>query len=104
MSAADLAAKMDHPDARLWRRLMKPSPRWKPTTAPAAVIVMSAGDAPQIGAEFLKYLMQRRKVKGAKRNFVGARLCASALTRAPHARALSFILRAFALVNLLYAH
>jgi UDP-N-acetylmuramate--alanine ligase len=55
VNAADLAAQMDHPDARfvatfdaVFDRLVAE------VQAPAAIIVMSAGDATQISAEYLR--------------------------------------------------
>jgi UDP-N-acetylmuramate--alanine ligase len=55
VSASDLAAKMDHPDARYTPTFDEAAAALEADVkAPAAVIVMSAGDAPQIGIEFLR--------------------------------------------------
>lgn len=59
VSAADLAARMDHPDARFVPTFADAVAALEAEVQPpAAVIVMSAGDAPLIGAAFLEYLTQ----------------------------------------------
>lgn len=60
--AAAIPANMNHPDARFVATFADAVAALEADVrAPAAVIVMSAGDAPQIGADFLKYLTQRHK-------------------------------------------
>ena len=55
VNAADLAARMDHPDVRFTRTFGDVIAALEAgVKAPAAVIVMSAGDATQISAEFLR--------------------------------------------------
>ncbi len=62
VSADAVAAQIDHPDARYTATFADAVAALEADVKPpAAVIVMSAGDAPQISAEFLKYLTQRRK-------------------------------------------
>ena len=55
VNAADLAAQMDHPDVRFTPTFEEVvDTLMAEVKAPAAVIVMSAGDATQISAEYLK--------------------------------------------------
>jgi UDP-N-acetylmuramate--alanine ligase len=55
VSAAEIAARMDHPDARFTATFDEAvAALVADVKPPAAAIIMSAGDAPQIGVEFLK--------------------------------------------------
>ncbi|MBI1258861.1 MAG: UDP-N-acetylmuramate--L-alanine ligase [Chloroflexi bacterium] len=55
VNAADMAAEMNHPDARFTATFdLAVNTLIRDVQAPAAVIVMSAGDATQISAEYLR--------------------------------------------------